>query len=192
MNVSEDTILFDFTRTKPYSIDLAAVYSCIEKVKNGNFVSTKYDSKTILTAVPHVVIFANFLPNLGSLSFDRWTIGRITKTKDLHLMENEELNALCKDFNLWNGKKLILRKKELYRKARELYQIDLQNGDLCFIEENIKDQDDRERNAFLMLNEKQQKYWLKLAKEYKTNPTVEALEMGKYMPNTLFIERYGA
>jgi len=49
-------------------------YPGIEEVKNGMFFCGKYESKQIIGNCPHVIIFANFEPNLEMLSLDRWQI----------------------------------------------------------------------------------------------------------------------
>lgn len=49
-------------------------YEGIESLKNGIFFSGKYESAMVVFPCPHVVIFANFEPNLDSLSSDRWKV----------------------------------------------------------------------------------------------------------------------
>jgi len=49
-------------------------YPGIEEVKNGMFFCGKYESKQIIGNCPHVIVFANFEPNLSMLSLDRWKI----------------------------------------------------------------------------------------------------------------------
>lgn len=52
-------------------------YGAIEKLKNGYYMCSKYESKPIVRNSPHVFIFANFLPRLDSLSKDRWIIYKV-------------------------------------------------------------------------------------------------------------------
>lgn len=66
--------LFDLTRTKPKLFSNGDLYSTLESVKNGHFMNSKYESKVVLMDVPHVVVFSNQLPELESLSQDRWCI----------------------------------------------------------------------------------------------------------------------
>jgi len=60
-------------------------YGALEKIKNGYFMCSKYESKPIIRNNPHVIVFANFLPKTESLSADRWKIFNLKKGKiDLH------------------------------------------------------------------------------------------------------------
>jgi len=52
----------------PRSLEEHVNYNAIEKVKNGLFTSTKYETKMVVFDVPHVIIFANFFPNTDKLS----------------------------------------------------------------------------------------------------------------------------
>nr|UOF83117.1 rep protein [Cressdnaviricota sp.] len=49
-------------------------YGAIEKIKNGYYMCAKYESKPIVRNSPHVLIFANFEPDVSALSKDRWII----------------------------------------------------------------------------------------------------------------------
>lgn len=74
-----DIFIFDFSR----SIENYVSYDAIESVKNGIFFSTKYESKMILRNSPHIIIFANFLPEEEKLSKDRWRIYDLSKSENL-------------------------------------------------------------------------------------------------------------
>lgn len=63
-------ILMDFTR----DVEEYVSYQAIEAIKNGIFYNTKYESKMITYNSPHVIIFANFFPDITKLSSDRWVI----------------------------------------------------------------------------------------------------------------------
>lgn len=54
-------------------------YGAIEKIKNGYYMCAKYESKPIDRNPPHVIIFANFKPDMSNLSEDRWHIVEIKK-----------------------------------------------------------------------------------------------------------------
>lgn len=71
----EPVVIFDLARTQADKLD--NVYMAIENFKNGRFFSPKYDSHTKVFAVPHVVCFANFPPEIGKLSNDRWKISEL-------------------------------------------------------------------------------------------------------------------
>jgi len=49
-------------------------YDALEQVKDGMFFSGKYESEMVLFNNPHVIVFANFAPDLTKLSVDRWKI----------------------------------------------------------------------------------------------------------------------
>lgn len=58
----------------PRSLEKKVNYSAIEAIKDGMIFSGKYESKTKVFNSPHVLIMANFMPNLEALSKDRWMI----------------------------------------------------------------------------------------------------------------------
>lgn len=66
----EPIVFFDLARMKQDIVQ----YDVMEAFKNGQFYSTKYESKLVKFNVPHVVVFANFYPATNMLSADRWDI----------------------------------------------------------------------------------------------------------------------
>lgn len=66
-------VFMDIVRTQEGRIS----YSAIEKIKNGMFFNTKYETGMVLYDCPHVIIFANWEPDTYALSKDRWQIYRI-------------------------------------------------------------------------------------------------------------------
>lgn len=52
-------------------------YSAIECILNGMITNTKYETGVKIFNPPHVVVFANFPPDLENLSEDRWSITHI-------------------------------------------------------------------------------------------------------------------
>lgn len=66
----EPIVVFDFSRSNEESIN----YGAIETVKNGIMFSGKYEARTKMFACPHVIVMANFAPNMAKLSMDRWDI----------------------------------------------------------------------------------------------------------------------
>lgn len=62
------------------SLESFISYGAIEKIKNGIYMSAKYDSKPIDRNPPHVIILANFEPEMKKLSADRWHIVKIDNT----------------------------------------------------------------------------------------------------------------
>jgi len=64
-------VIFDFCRSNEEYIS----YEGIEAVKNGIFFATKYESDMVMYNQPHIIVFANFPPDLnGKVSNDRWII----------------------------------------------------------------------------------------------------------------------
>lgn len=63
-------VLFNITRT----IEGRVNYTALEAIKDGLVFSGKYESSTKAFNCPHVVIFANFEPDLSTMSMDRWQI----------------------------------------------------------------------------------------------------------------------
>lgn len=66
--------IFDFTRTTENYIS----YEALEAIKNGLFYNSKYESEMVVFNAPHVIVFANFEPDVNKLSKDRWRIREIT------------------------------------------------------------------------------------------------------------------
>jgi len=54
-------------------------YDSIEKLKNGLWYSSKYESGMTMIPPPVVIVFANFPPDKKKLSADRWNIKKISK-----------------------------------------------------------------------------------------------------------------
>lgn len=75
-----DIILWNISRTMEKFIS----YQAIEEIKDGVFASTKYECSTVLMNPPHLLIFANFGPDLvdPGLSLDRFYI-RNLRTEEL-------------------------------------------------------------------------------------------------------------
>jgi hypothetical protein len=70
--------IFDVPRSQPKNFDWADVYMSMEKLKDRNFMSTKYKSKKVfLPVIPHVMIFSNRAPDRRALSVDRWKVWKI-------------------------------------------------------------------------------------------------------------------
>lgn len=65
--------IYDIERT----LEGRVSYGAIEKIKNGCYMSGKYESSTVLRNNPHIIVFANFPPDLNAVSLDRWIIKKI-------------------------------------------------------------------------------------------------------------------
>lgn len=68
-----DLYIYDIER----SLESYVSYGSIEKIKNGCFMSGKYEGGIVDRNCPHVIIFANFRPETKNLSSDRWFIRKI-------------------------------------------------------------------------------------------------------------------
>lgn len=66
-------VIFNFVRSKEDFVS----YEAIEKIKDGLFFNTKYESEMYVGNCPHVICFANFKPKEDKLSVDRWFIKNI-------------------------------------------------------------------------------------------------------------------
>jgi len=62
--------IFGFTRSQEQFIS----YQALEEVKDGIFFSSKYESGMCMYNSPHVIVFANFPPDMEKLSKDRWYV----------------------------------------------------------------------------------------------------------------------
>lgn len=63
-------VLIDLARSQEQYVS----YQGIEEVKNGIFFNTKYESSMVVFDIPHVIVFANFEPEIPKLSTDRWHV----------------------------------------------------------------------------------------------------------------------
>lgn len=81
-------VVFDIPRTAEIGTNeferrhyLDGLYSLAEELKNGILVSGKYESKTVVFKVPHVIFFANFEPDKTKWSKDRYFVKNIDPTE---------------------------------------------------------------------------------------------------------------
>ena len=72
----EKIVFFDFQRAKMF-----INYSTMEDLKNGHLFSSKYESKAKRFNPPHVVVFANSLPEFSKMSLDRWHVYKLDEKK---------------------------------------------------------------------------------------------------------------
>lgn len=79
-NRSPRVIMYDVARCQDSE---KVSYQTIEDLKNGLFLSTKYECKTVVYNTPHMIVFSNQLPNLDKLSMDRWNIIHLSKLSDI-------------------------------------------------------------------------------------------------------------
>lgn len=85
----QDYIVFDFTRQQEEHIN----YGTIEGLKNGIIFSSKYESTTKYSKkIIKIIIMANWKPNVGALSMDRWQLIQLDKGK-CHEWSAEKIRA---------------------------------------------------------------------------------------------------
>lgn len=70
----ERVVFFDWPRC---SSGEAFPYAVLESMKNGYFLSTKYEPRRVKFNPPHVIVFSNEQPDKSKLSADRWDIHNI-------------------------------------------------------------------------------------------------------------------
>jgi Mor family transcriptional regulator len=68
----QEIVIIDLART--YADNLEHIYTIIENLKNGMYLSTKYETIQKIFKVPHIIVMANFKPDRTKLSRDRWNI----------------------------------------------------------------------------------------------------------------------
>ena len=75
----ESIVLFDLSRSSEHIFN----YEALESLKNWRMFSPKYESASKVYRIPHVVVFANWLPDMTRLSLDRWNIVKINISDNL-------------------------------------------------------------------------------------------------------------
>lgn len=83
------TVIFSFTRSNEGHIN----YDAIESVKDGILFSAKYESKLKVFNCPHVFCISNMLPNIESMSMNRWKIGCI-KNDNIEWLDPAKIKLL--------------------------------------------------------------------------------------------------
>lgn len=72
----ERVVFVDLPRTSEGFMN----YSALEKIKDGVYLSPKYESSVVHRDYPvHVIVFANYSPDTEALSADRWDIRSLKK-----------------------------------------------------------------------------------------------------------------
>lgn len=64
------TVIIDYTRLAEGHVS----YDGIEAIKDGIFFSTKYKCGMVGYDCPHVIVMADFMPDMSMMSQDRWRI----------------------------------------------------------------------------------------------------------------------
>lgn len=69
--------IFDLSRSKPQDWGKDDIAAAMEGIKNGLFINTKYECSQVIMKTPHIWIFTNHVPNIQSMSRDRWRLWKI-------------------------------------------------------------------------------------------------------------------
>lgn len=93
---SSHCIFFNLARS---DVELK-IYKPLECVKDGIITSVKYNGKTMIFNWPHVVVFANFLPEVDKLSLDRWVIRKITAGGECEPITLDMARTIVKNYEV--------------------------------------------------------------------------------------------
>lgn len=94
------TVIFDLTRANKEHLE--GFWSAVEKIKNGNWYNGKYEGCKISVKPPHVIIFANYWPQLENLSADRWRLHEIVNNVSIDT-DVREVNAPAEAGYVWQA-----------------------------------------------------------------------------------------
>lgn len=117
-------VMFNFTR----DTKINKVYNAIESLKDGMITAQKYKGETIYLPIPHVVVFANYIPDVSKISIDRWNIRALNpdcKTVLLNV-DSDILDKHKNDLTFWieseynRIRKLIRDNKPIAKSPPEL------------------------------------------------------------------------
>lgn len=75
--------LFDLSRSKPQDWARDDISAAMEQIKNGHVTNFKYETGQVYFDPPHVWCFSNSIPNLSSMSRDRWRFYGISDVRGL-------------------------------------------------------------------------------------------------------------
>lgn len=136
----ERVVIFDFSRSQADHVN----YEVIESVKNGIMFSGKYESCSKTFDIPHVVIFANFEPDLTKLSADRWDVRHFTeddlkKTNRMSRdIDNKVEEAIVIDSSSDEPEVIDITETEVVNETTELYNPEFQDFFLEELEEYVQ------------------------------------------------------
>lgn len=91
----ERIVIFDIPRNKGNYIN----YDIMEQMLDGLISSNKYESCRKMFAVPHVIVFANVLPDREAMSKDRYNVWNVTNPHEPRYVEWEDLPSKRDDYD---------------------------------------------------------------------------------------------
>jgi len=77
-------VVFDYVRDAKDYVN----YGVMEQIKNGCLYSTKYQSGMKRFNPPHIIVFANFMPDQTKMSKDRWVIIDLKSDDEFDIVAN--------------------------------------------------------------------------------------------------------
>lgn len=80
---NKEIFLFDLSRSKPQDWARDDIAAAMEQIKNGHIVNWKFETGALMFDPPHIWCFSNQLPNLSSMSKDRWVLWEINGLREL-------------------------------------------------------------------------------------------------------------
>jgi len=93
-NMGRKCYTFDLPRTVPRLLSSNDIYTAMEMIKNGYFISPKYQGKEVFIPHPHILACSNSLPDLNKVTKDRWAIYTILPDRTLSKMNMTEVWAI--------------------------------------------------------------------------------------------------
>lgn len=91
---AKNIYLFDLSRSKPQDWARDDISAAMESIKNGYIVNLKYETGVFMMNPPHIWCFSNQLPNLTSMSRDRWVIWEIDDLRRLVVVSSSRIKEL--------------------------------------------------------------------------------------------------
>jgi len=101
--------IFDLSRTKPQDWGRDDISSAMEGIKNGLFMNTKYECSQVVMKTPHLWVFTNHVPNLSSMSRDRWKIWRIHNHRLLYCPQ-QNVQELTRSNDQYSNAQILNRR----------------------------------------------------------------------------------
>lgn len=95
-NPNRQSYFFDLSRSRPQDWARDDVASAMEGIKNGLFMNTKYETCQVIMRSPHIWIFSNMVPNLSSMSRDRWRLWEIGTDRNLVRLSSSRIAAISR------------------------------------------------------------------------------------------------
>lgn len=93
------TYVFDLSRTKPQDWAKDDISAAMEQIKNGYIVNWKFETGAFYMDPPHIWCFSNELPNLKSMSMDRWKLWEIDDLHRLVVLTSHRLKELSRELH---------------------------------------------------------------------------------------------